>query len=330
MKLYTALILSLISGSLYNSCGSSEQTDEVAVDNYYYRDEMRQFVQGISQYAKKKDTSFFIIPQNGIELIVKGESADSELAVEYLKAVDAHGQEDLFYGYDEDNTTTPADATSYISDFLTISKNQGKTILVTDYVFTPSKMSQSYTSNKQAGYISFAADHRDLNTIPDFPSPIFNENSDNVENMQQVQNFLYLINPESFSSKNEFIQALSATNYDLLLIDLFFTDENTFSVAEINQLKMKANGGKRLVISYMSIGEAENYRYYWKEEWASNPPSWLDAENPDWEGNYKVRYWDSAWQDIIFGTDSSYLNKVINAGFDGVYLDIIDAFEYYE
>lgn len=80
----------------------------------------------------------------------------------------------------------------------------------------------------------------------------------------------------------------------------------------------------------MSIGEAEDYRYYWKEEWASNPPSWLDAENPDWEGNFKVRYWDTAWQDIIFGSDSSYMSKIINAGFDGVYLDIIDAYEYYE
>lgn len=150
---------------------------------------MREFVQGISQYAKKIKTDFFIIPQNGIELIVKGENADSELSAEYLKTVDAHGQEDLLYGYDEDNTSTPVEVTSYLDDFLSISKNQGKTILVTDYVSTPSKMSQSYTSNEEAGYVSFAAEHRNLNTIPDYPSPIFDENSGNVANMQQVQNF---------------------------------------------------------------------------------------------------------------------------------------------
>lgn len=201
MKLYTALFLSLISGSLYNSCGFSEQTDDAAVDDYYFRDEMREFVQGISQYAKKKNTVFFIIPQNGIELVVKGESADSQLAAEYLKAIDAHGQEDLIYGYDEDNRATPADVTSYLSDFLTISKNKGKTILVTDYVSTPSKMSQSYTSNEEAGYVSFAADHRELNNIPGYPSPIFNENSGNVENMQQVQNFLYIIIQKSLVRK---------------------------------------------------------------------------------------------------------------------------------
>jgi len=56
----------------------------------------------------------------------------------------------------------------------------------------------------------------------------------------------------------------------------------------------------------------------------------LEEENPNWEGNYKVRYWEPEWQDIIYGNDSSYLKKILDAGFDGVYLDIIDAFEYFE
>jgi len=96
------------------------------------------------------------------------------------------------------------------------------------------------------------------------------------------------------------------------------------------QLKKKANGGKRLVICYMSIGEAEDYRYYWNADWVNNPPEWLDGENPDWPGNYKVKYWHTDWQNIIYGNNSSYLKKILDAGFDGVYLDIIEAFEYYE
>ena len=84
------------------------------------------------------------------------------------------------------------------------------------------------------------------------------------------------------------------------------------------------------MISYISIGEAEDYRYYWKNEWISNPPVWLAGENPDWEGNYKVRYWQKEWQNIIYGSESSYIYKIIITGFDGAYLDIIDAFEYFE
>ncbi len=80
----------------------------------------------------------------------------------------------------------------------------------------------------------------------------------------------------------------------------------------------------------MSIGEAEDYRYYWQTSWSTTKPAWLDAENPEWKGNYKVKYWYSDWQKLIYGNDSSYTKKILNAGFDGVYLDIIDAFEYYE
>lgn len=80
----------------------------------------------------------------------------------------------------------------------------------------------------------------------------------------------------------------------------------------------------------MSIGEAENYRYYWQKAWKLHRPKWLDRVNPDWAGNYKVRYWNPEWQKIICGDGDSYLNRILAAGFDGVYLDIIDAFEYYE
>lgn len=95
-------------------------------------------------------------------------------------------------------------------------------------------------------------------------------------------------------------------------------------------MKNKLNGGKRLVLSYMSIGEAEDYRFYWQEKWNSDQPSWMEGENPDWEGNFKVRYWEEEWQSIIFGSHESYLGKILDAGFDGVYLDIIDAYEYFE
>ncbi|HEC89701.1 MAG TPA: hypothetical protein ENI44_03860, partial [Thermoplasmatales archaeon] len=53
-------------------------------------------------------------------------------------------------------------------------------------------------------------------------------------------------------------------------------------------------------------------------------------ENPNWPGCYKVKYWYPEWQSIIYGNNDSYLKKILDAGFDGVYLDVIDAFEYFE
>jgi len=115
----------------------------------------------------------------------------------------------------------------------------------------------------------------------------------------------------------------------LLILDLFFGNE-AFTEEEIQQLKQKKNGNERLVIAYMSIGEAEDYRFYWNECWNSTPPAWLVEENPNWEGNYKVKYWDKDWKNLIYGSETAYLNIIINAGFDGVYLDIIDGFQYFE
>ena len=116
----------------------------------------------------------------------------------------------------------------------------------------------------------------------------------------------------------------------IVIMDLFFGGTERLSYTDVSSLKVKSGGGSRLVVSYMSIGEAEDYRYYWQTQWATSAPSWLAEENPDWPGNYKVRYWDEDWQNIIFGNEDSYLSMILDAGFDGVYLDIIDAFEYFE
>jgi cysteinyl-tRNA synthetase len=304
--------------------------DGTVPKNVDFRQEMRTFVIGISQYAKEQKPGFLIIPQNGIELVSSDGEANGTPQTDYLNAIDGNGQEDLFYGYDTDDKATSAENTNYLKDFLNVSRQAGNTILVTDYCSTHSKMDASYSTNNQAGYVSFAASHRELDNIPNYPSPIYQSNAAVVTQISQVKNFLYLINPENYTSKASFIAAVTATNYDLLIMDLFFHEDSAFTASEIAQLKNKATGGKRLVISYMSIGEVENYRYYWQSDWNKNKPAWLSKENPDWPGNFKVWYWNTDWQRIIYGNDTSYLKKILDAGFDGVYLDIIDAFEYYE
>jgi cysteinyl-tRNA synthetase len=122
---------------------------------------------------------------------------------------------------------------------------------------------------------------------------------------------------------------LAATPYDVLVID-YSRDgsaEEAFVPQDLDLLKHKLDGERRVVLAYLSIGEAEDYRFYWDPRWSQRPPKWLGEENPDWQGNYAVRYWDRDWQGLIFGGAGAYLDRIINAGFDGVYLDRIDAFD---
>ncbi len=312
---------------LLSVCDFSEPV--VPDDNLDYRQQMRRFVTDLSLHAKLCSPGFIVIPQNGQELITVDGDTDAELVKDYLRFIDGTGREDLFYGYDNDNTATPADERDYMLAHCDRCEQNGVEVLVIDYCSTHSKMDDSYQKGREHGFISFAAPERDLNVIPDYPQQPFRVNDNDIHTLGDAKNFLYLINPENFASKQEFIDAVSKTDYDLLVMDCFFNDE-LFTQNELEQLKQKANGGVRLVVSYMSIGEAEDYRYYWQEEWSKNPPEWLERENPDWEGNYKVKYWQPEWQSVIFGSDSSYLDIILNSGFDGVYLDIIDAFEYFE
>lgn len=99
--------------------------------------------------------------------------------------------------------------------------------------------------------------------------------------------------------------------------------DEEFTATEI--LPLTQDG--RIALCYFSIGEAEEYRFYWKKEWkGAQRPEWLGRENPDWEGNYCVRYWKPEWREMVL---KPYLEKIVAQGFSGVYLDIVDGFEYW-
>lgn len=104
--------------------------------------------------------------------------------------------------------------------------------------------------------------------------------------------------------------------------------------------RMKTRPGVQVadkkLICYMSIGEAEIQRFYWRGDWVrggrktASAPSWLHEQNDQgWVGNWKVRFWEPEWQNLICGADGCFLDRIIDQGFDGVYLDIIDAYDYW-
>jgi cysteinyl-tRNA synthetase, unknown class len=112
--------------------------------------------------------------------------------------------------------------------------------------------------------------------------------------------------------------AIAKSSADMVVID-YSGEDGPFTRAQVELMRRKPDGSRRLVLAYMSIGEAESYRWYW----ARRSPAWLGPENSQWRGNYGVRFWHPDWQAIIF----EYTDKILAAGFDGVYLDKVDEFE---
>ena len=131
------------------------------------------------------------------------------------------------------------------------------------------------------------------------------------------------------------IDLLGATDYDMLIVEPGFNmKEDPYDIVYlVDKLKQKPGGSKRLLLAYIDIGEAEEWRTYWGPDWVapteSQPghPGFLITTDPDgWEGNYPVAYWDTAWQNIWLA-DDGYIEKIATYGFDGVYLDWVEAYD---
>jgi cysteinyl-tRNA synthetase, unknown class len=301
-----------------------------------FRQDMRDFVVSITSYARGIHSDFTVIPQNGHALLTADGEPDGSPSAAYIAAIDGVGREDLFYGYEGDDVATPVAEGAAMEAFMDLAVDQGLAVMVIDYCSTRAHMDNSYAWNAERGYISFAAMDRGLGSIPPYPAAPYNANAGDVASLGDAKNFLFLLCPDAglYPTKDAYLDAIAATDYDVAVIDLSYVDAagvlHDLDAADLARIRAKHGGGDRLIICYMSIGEAEDYRSYWDASWKTSPPPWLEAENPDWAGNYKVRYWDPEWQAIIYGSSAACLDRIMVAGFDGVYLDIIDAYEYFE
>jgi len=144
------------------------------------------------------------------------------------------------------------------------------------------------------------------------------------DNLAAVQKWTYQL--QGFAGD---MDRARQSDSDMLVIDYAIDDGRgmrPLTRQEVDALKRKPDGARRLVIAYFSVGEAEEYRPYWKAEWKAAPPGWIIAENCRWPKNHLVKFWEDGWRDIIFAGQTSYLAAIQDAGFDGVYLDRVDVY----
>ncbi len=136
------------------------------------------------------------------------------------------------------------------------------------------------------------------------------------------------------------VEDAAKSPFDLIIADATsgHAAGRPFHRDEVEQLKRKPDGKRRLVLSYLSIGEAEDYRpdYFSPEYLTEDAPDWLLHENPQWKGNRVIRFCQEGWQRTILGDDDgrsvynsidpSPLYRLIELGFDGLYLDRVDVY----
>jgi cysteinyl-tRNA synthetase len=142
--------------------------------------------------------------------------------------------------------------------------------------------------------------------------------------LAEVRHWLYLIDVDL---EADVVAQIAASAYDMIVLDYIPSERESadYPMAEVVVQLHNARQPK-LVLAYVDIGEAEDYRTYWQPGWEVGDPAWIAGDDPDgWQGNYPVAYWDEGWRAVWLG-DGSLLDQIVGAGFDGVYLDWVEAY----
>lgn len=131
------------------------------------------------------------------------------------------------------------------------------------------------------------------------------------------------------------VDALAASDYPLLILEPGHNfSQWPYDTASITTaLDRTPDGQPRLLLAYIDIGQAEDYRDYWGEDWVAptaiqrGSPDFLVTIDPDgWSGNYPVAFWRQAWKTIWLGSQG-IIATLARYGFDGVYLDWVEAYD---
>lgn len=149
--------------------------------------------------------------------------------------------------------------------------------------------------------------------------------------LEEVKHWVYNIQHVSTAAN---IEALVGSHFDMYVLEPTRSEKNeNFNmkklVKDIREYNIQNYHKDPIILAYVDIGQAEEWRWYFGDDWQIGNPYWLVANDPNgWDGNYPVAYWNPVWHNIMYkgyyGTSS--VKQTLEDGFDGIYMDWVEAF----
>jgi len=298
------------------------------------REEMRSFVQTTTKFARQLNPDFIILAKGGLDLLVKRDQVDEERvspARSYTRSLDGIIIEGQYYSNKKFDQPPSKDYQEYLFKMADIAKKSGLNVFAIDFATDKKLINDAYRKNKAKGYVSLTLDALpiDVDRLPSYPRKPFDENPKSIVSLQNVKNYVFIGNSQGMGRVDEFALKMKNTNYDMVIVDVFH-GRLPLSKQAVETLKYKKIGAKRLVLAYMDIGSAASYRYYWQPGWQEGSPLWISAPYKGDPDRYNIQFWQPEWQRIISGDTQSFLYGIIKQGFDGVVLDGLEAYKFFE
>lgn len=155
---------------------------------------------------------------------------------------------------------------------------------------------------------------------------IINENADSTLQIKDAKNISFLINDASFSTPYQMLEEIRNSNYDIVVIHPIFHGEIPFTKDDIEAMKIKKNGAKRLILAIYNVSEISDNNYLWQKKWNKKHPDWI--ANPSFvsERSYITQYWNPEWKQLA----SRYFKSILDSGYDGVFLTGLENHSYFE
>jgi len=169
-----------------------------------------------------------------------------------------------------------------------------------------------------------AADDAALDRLP--PGHAIGENASVVAAISSARNWLAMVHGDRFGSRSDWVAALGQTNFDAILIDVVHRGGDPLVKSDIAALKFKRLGATRMVLADLPIGKAYDWRWYWQKDWGTGNPPFLVAPIPDQPGAFITDLGDDGWKAVL----AKYLVGIMDLGFDGVVLDDLDTYLWFE
>lgn len=311
------LVYSLL---IFTICITSckEPSPNLSPNGNTFTAEMRQLAIDVSQYIKSEQKTAKVLAINGLELLK--ETPDASYNAIYSSQIDGLIIENFYYGKNGIDTKNNIETINYNKS---LTKDFNKIIWMQEYLNDENNISDFVKNVDSKFTIKQIEKATNINAISDLTD--FNPLSS--KELQEIKNFKIIKNLNN-KSKIEVIDALKKTNWDAIIIPAMVNNEG-WSIFEINALKTKKNGQKRVVYCYLPLASFYRNDPFWKTN-LKNEKELKFGPLSDDSIVAKVTFWKLSWRNLLFGNEESYCKYLIKQGFDGYVLADLNDFELHQ